>query len=201
MSKAADAILGGLRAPRSSVDLNLRADLLARFRDLEVEHSKALRDDVSEMRVPEAPGILQRMRELQDEMQASTVTITFEALTSTDYGLLRDKHPATQDDRNAGLGFNGETFPPALIAACAIEVDENGDKVGQLFTEDQAHELYGKLTDGQQAKVWNTVCAVNIGDDAAPKGVLRSAPEEPKEKSSTTASRSESPDHSSLAAS
>ena len=159
--------LDGHRAPRKSARVTLRADLLATHAQLSDDYQRALRGDLAENRIPEAPGIAVRLDELEADIAASEFTFTFQALPRGEYIALVAKHPPQADDKDSGLPFHAETFTPALLAACAVE---------PAMTVDEADQVLGALSAGQFDKVWTAVVAVNLGDDAAPKSVMRSVP-------------------------
>lgn len=160
--------LGGYRAPRKSARVTLRADLLATHAQLKADYQVALRGDLAENRLPEAPAIAARIGEIEAEIGDSEFTFTFEALPRGRYIALIGEHPPREEDTAAGLPFNSETFTPALLAACAVEPE---------MSDDEAVAVIDRLSPGQFDKVWNALMAVNLGDDAAPKSVLRSAVE------------------------
>ena len=176
--------LDGHRAPRKSARVTLRSDLLADHAQAQADYQVALRGDLAENRIPEAPAIRARIAALEDEIGASEFTFTFKALPRGAYIALVKDHPARAEDTAAGLPFNADTFTPALLAACAVE---------PVLSVADAEKVCDTLSAGQFDKVWTAVVAVNLGDDAAPKSVLRSAPVDPDGTPSTTADLEESP--------
>lgn len=161
-----DDFLGAYRAPRKSTRVTMRADLLAEHAQLKDDYQAAMRGDMAENRLPVAPAIRDRLAQLEDEIGESEFTFTFEALPRGEYVALVGEHPPRPEDTKGGLPFNADTFSPALIAACAVE---------PTMSIEDADRMLGKLSPGQFDKVWTAVVAVNLGDDAAPKSVLRSA--------------------------
>jgi len=183
MTRTIEEFLGDYRSPRVSVRVTQRADLLAEHVRLQAAHKRATRGDLSENRLPEAPGIVDELRAVEAAIAASEFEFTFEALGRQEYLQLLAAHPPRHEDRTERLSFNGETFPPALVAASAVE---------PAISEAQAAQLVERLSDAQFSKLWNAALTVNIGDDSAPKSVLRSATTEQNDGSSTTASPEES---------
>lgn len=179
MTRTIEEFLGDYRSPRVSVRVTQRADLLAEHVRLQAAHKAAVRGDMSENRLAEAPGIVEQLKAIEAEIAASEFTFTFEALGRQEYLQLLAAHPPRQEDRAERLSFNGETFPPALVAASAVEPTISAEQAEQLFTT---------LSDAQFSKLWNAALSVNIGDDSAPKSVLRSVTTEQNDGSSTTAS-------------
>ena len=190
MTASIEEILGGIKPPRNSATITLRADLLARHSELKRAHADAIRDDFSSNDGPQAPRIMEELRELEAEIADSQIVFTFEALGGHRYKRLRAAHPPTKEQRREGYDFNPGTFPAALLAACSIDPQ---------MDEDQARELEDRLSDGQFTKLWNTAITLNVGDDAAPKSVLPSVLAGSNDGSSSTASPEGSPAASSLA--
>lgn len=188
MDRTVDDFLGGYQSPRVTVRVTQRADLLARHADLKHQHQIALRDDLQLNRDPQAPAVIDELRDVEAELAASEFPFTFEALGRHKYMRVKAAHPARKQDRSDRLDFNADTFPAALIAASAVE---------PTMTDEQAVELVDRLSDGQFTKLWNAAIAVNVGSDDVPKSVLRSDSAASNGTSSTTASPEESPEASS----
>ena len=191
MTKSIDEFLGAAKAPRLSVPINVRADLLARHAELKAKLDQAQREDLRNIGITggkAAPAVEEEIAELEDEMADSEMVFVFEGLGHREYVKLLTQHPPSKRDKAANLDFNETTFPPALIAASCVEPE---------MTLEQATTLCDTITDGQFSKLWNVAIAVNVGSDAAPKSVRRSATVAPNGTSSTTAAPEESLDQSS----
>lgn len=188
MTSNIEEFLGAAQAPRLSVPINRRADLLARHAQLKEAHARALRDDLGNAGITGgklAPEIQRQIEECEDEMADSVVTFTFEGLGRQEYERLRAAAPPRREDKAQQLDFNADTFPPMLFAACCVE---------PAMTLEQAQRLCAQVTEGQFTDLWQAAIAVNVGSDAVPKSVRRSATGEPSGTSSTTAALGESPD-------
>lgn len=182
MPVSIDDFLGGFRAPQVVVSLTQRADLVAEHQTLTRQLDQAVRDDLAGGGHT-AAEIRGRLADLEEQIAASSIEVTLRALGSQEYQRLLADHPPTPDARKAGIGFNLETFPAALIAACAVDPE---------ISVEQAAQLCDRLSDGQFTKLWNAALLVNVGDDTAPKSVLRSATADRSATSSTTAAAEES---------
>lgn len=71
---------------------------------------------------------------IQLDINGEKLDLVFEAISYKELDALQAKHPATQAQRVEGASFNRNTFPPALIAACAVE---------PIMTESDAREIWG----------------------------------------------------------
>lgn len=180
--------LGGYQSPRRSVTITQRADLLDEHGRLQRALQLAVRDDLSSNKGAQAPRIRKELEQLEDQIRASEREFTFEAMESNAYSELKAKHYPRPSDRKANLDFNADTFPPALIAACAVEPE---------ISPEQAERLCATVSEGQLTKLWNCAIGVNIGADDAPKSVMRSAQADESATSSSTALPEGSPGASS----
>lgn len=182
-----DEILGGIRLPRLSVTIYTRGDLLGESTRISEEHAKlakTIRDDgaANDPTSLKRDELWKQLQEIEDEMSASAVTFMFEALSATEYRRLLESHPP----RDGDAGFNPETFPTALIAACCVEPEG--------MTLEKAERLLDRIPDGELAKLWQTAIAVNTQQVTVPKFVRRSAVETLRDASSSTAADTVSPE-------
>lgn len=97
--------------------------------------------------------------EAEVAVDAATVRVTFTALKASDYDALLKDHPPregieadTQADRNT------DTFPDALMLACATKVE---DADGNLVDMDVT-ELLGTLSDGERIVACQVAGDVNL---------------------------------------
>lgn len=183
-----DDFLGELQLPQVSVPLTARSDLLGEYAQLQEEYDQSLRESDDSLAGSRSQEIKDKMHDLEDRMAASVRHFVFEALPQQAYSKLLAQHPPKETDRKAMTGFNRETFPKALIAACS-----HTPKISPA----KAEQLCNRLTDGQFGKLWNAVIALNVGDDVPPKSVRHSSLVEEAKRSSITASLGESPEASS----
>lgn len=85
---------------------------------------------------PEAVELAARVVDLEQQIAEATVSMRFRGIGGNTFRQLLRDHPATED----GGQFDAATFPPALVAACAVD---------PKLTEAEAVELAGIVTDGQ----------------------------------------------------
>ena len=160
-----DEFLGAYQAPRISVRITTRADLLAEVERIAAEiEALPPSDGLNDRRQP-----LMLQLETQVELvRASEFQFVFQALSSGEYDRLIAACPPTPSQAAEGHKWNPERFPFEVIARCAVN---------PTVTLEQAEELCERLSDNQFKKLWMAAAAVNIGDDTAPK-VVTSSPTE-----------------------
>ncbi|MGI5233839.1 hypothetical protein [Actinoallomurus sp. CA-142502] len=146
-------ILGSAELPQKTVELCLKGNLQADFEVLERQLREAEETDDDAL----AGGV--RARELAEQIEdvrrkmAEHVTMfRFTALGAKSYSDLLAKHPPTEEQKQAGAGVNLDTWPAALVAACALD---------PKMTVEQAERLHDKITDGQWEELYDTALACN----------------------------------------
>lgn len=77
-----------------------------------------------------------RRKDLEIELDGEKVTLVFEAISSHDMDALVAAHPPTKDQQLQGIGFNPETFNPALIAACLVEPKVTPEEFLEIWQSD-----------------------------------------------------------------
>lgn len=122
-----------------SIDICLDSDLAAEIQALEREidqakrkRGKSLADGTARLEV--------QLDELYERAAAESVTFTFQDIGRKAFDELVMAHPATKDqkERVAELGggileYNIDTFPPALLAATAIDPEMTVEDAQQIF--------------------------------------------------------------------
>lgn len=101
-------------------------------RDAAVEHKRPVEE------IEKLEANLDRLRK-----KARTVSVDFKfrSMKPREFDSLLDEHPPTKEQKdaarkagNAGLTFNPETYPPALVAASLIEPDLTVEDVTDMWT-------------------------------------------------------------------
>lgn len=169
-----DEIMGELRLPRLTARVYTRGDLLAETTRLanayEATRSTSYSDDelgaANSPAAAERDRIFDRLEELNAELEASVVEFEFQALGAIEYRMLQEAHKPRPSDVEAGVDFNIDTFPSALVSACSFD---------PVMTVDQVDQLFASIHDGEFKKLWSTAIAVNVAEVSAPKFVRRSA--------------------------
>lgn len=132
----AQSVIGLARRRQGSIDVCLRADLVAEHDRLDAELARLQGDGgwtaTSLTDVNPVIALAQQIAELEAEMLEATVTFQFQALKRSEWETLTEAHPArAQHDER----FNWDTFPPALISASLIDPPMTVDEVTALFDE------------------------------------------------------------------
>lgn len=173
-------LLSMATAPRRTVAICVRGDLVIRAEDLRTRWQAAVDYDRDHNTPSTAPVLWDQLAEVEHEAKAATVDFTVQAISSTVWRRLVAEHPPPRDE---GWLWDPETFPVAALAACCVE---------PAMTEDHAGELADKLSNGQWQKLFTAVMTVNVGDDLVP--FFATATDDPPatEPNSTTAPATES---------
>lgn len=105
-----------------------------------------------------------------DTTPPATVTLTFDALPREKWRKLIEAHPATDEQQNEyalaqqrqgippskmqRLAWHADTFPPAAIAACAVDPELSVDDAQALWESD-------RYTDDELSRILSAVLAAN----------------------------------------
>lgn len=167
---------------RATARVGFRRDLFDRHAQLEAELVKACQDPTLES---SAEPISAQILALQDEMVAAEHEFTFKSIGRRAWVKLLAEHPPRPDDKT---DHNPETFPPAALAASAVE---------PTLSVETAAEMMGELNLGQWDRLWNACLTANIGGGDGPKSAVATAVARLYEQSLTTADLAASPSASS----
>lgn len=170
-------IIGQIRRPEKTVPICLAGDLQAEFEELERdlalarEAGRPSEGTLAGGANPMATTIAQQIMELRERMREHTVVFRFRGLSSKAYSDLVAQHPPTEEEKEKGLDIGWDTFPAALIAACAIS---------PAMTAEQARRLSDELTQAQWDALFSGAFSVNKRDVDVPfsygaSAVLRSS--------------------------
>lgn len=155
MAKDFDSWIKTARPVTKSVDVCLDRQLVADLEEAEAERERLSSNGMLEG----APEELQeRIAQLAAEVQDRTLTFTFRNMGWRKWERLRDEHPPTEEDREAGLDHNPATFPVAATAACSVEPE---------LTLEQAESLFETAPPSVVSRIWSTVFLANLeaGDE------------------------------------
>lgn len=170
---------GGYRRVKT-VDL-FDGSLVDEHVQLEAELARAIEGDRQQTdisHVPTAPDVARRIADLESRIESSAIRFKFAALSFRAWNDLLAAHPPTKAQLKAAaekstswrdrvtLDHNPDTFPAALVAACAVEPEmtvEQADQLADAFGPDQFEMLY------------RTALEVNHGGNDNPKSVAAGA--------------------------
>jgi len=138
-------------------------DLLGEHERATEELSLAMRQTRTSMADGSPVGALAaKVADLEKQIAASTVEIRLRGIGRNAFRALLDTHPGED-----GRAYDFDTFPPALISACAVD---------PTLTEAQAYALADVLTDGQWDEIFDAAwTACREVPDGVPFSGLASA--------------------------
>lgn len=155
-----DALLAAAKLPETTVPLCLRGDLQAEWETLDRQLAASReRGDRRLTGSADEQALARQIRDLEDEMQASTVTVRLRAVERTPWRKLMEAHPPRKDvDADKLLGVNQATFYDALIAACLVD-----EPLRERFAA-----FADKLTDAQYDRLVTAAWNLNRRDVSVP---------------------------------
>lgn len=159
-------ILGEIKPPERVYQLCVRPDLRAEWEQAEAELARVNAEAADSLASTSsaAKAAARRVRDLEDQMAAATVPLRLRALPYRELRALYEAHPPREDKDETS--WNGDTFPVALLAACAID---------PTMTFEQADQLVDRLTNGQWEDLFGLCWAMNKSTDDVPKSHAASA--------------------------
>ncbi len=137
-------------------------DLVARMDEVKRDLRVAELADQRENRNPEAPGLRIELERLEAEIVDAAVPFRFRALPRKQYRALLDDHKDDTGEKR----WDPDTFPPALIAACAADPE---------MTLEQAQTVYDEWDENQASALFAAAYMVNEGESKVPFSVRSSA--------------------------
>lgn len=164
-------VLGRLKRPEKTVPICLAGDLQAEFEDLERD-LKVARDQPAEAGTlagganPLATNLARQIMELRERMREHTRVFRFRGLPRAEFKALADEHPPSEDAAKDGADVNWDTFPVALVAACAVDPQ---------MSEAEAGQLADALTQAQWDSLASAAWGVNKRDVDVPFSYAASA--------------------------
>ncbi|MEO3978769.1 hypothetical protein [Streptomyces sp. CAU 1734] len=156
-------ILKKAKAREKSVFICLAGDLLAEADRLE----KQLQETTEEFRADSlasanpAEKLSRELKAVREKMRKAEVEFRFRALGARAYSDLLAAHPG----KEPGEGFDPDTFPQALVSACAVD---------PVMTPEQAGELFEVLNEGQRNTLMQGAYDVNNETASLPFSVTAS---------------------------
>lgn len=140
------ALLASAKLPERTVDICLRADLVADFEALDRQLAVLAEKPNPKMGDDGRFALRQQIEALEAEMKAATYPFRLRALSKPAWHALVAKHPPRRDDqgnideRDRNLRVNVETFFDAIARACVVD---------PLLSDDDWELMLASLTDRQ----------------------------------------------------
>lgn len=153
--------LKAARLPERTVDICLRGDLQAEWEDLHRQLAEAEAKASADKRLNSASkrdvkALAARIEAVEEEMRAETLVFRLRALSKRAWGELLKAHPPRRNnDEDAVLGFNPDTFFASSIRACTYSPDDLDDELWRELLDE-------RLTEYQFAALQNAVMALNV---------------------------------------
>ncbi len=140
-----------------------RGDLVAAHAD--AVRALALANDQDDDDALAGPGdrvveAAARVKEVEAEQAAATVTFTIRSVSRRAWADLLAKYPPSKEQRRAGHDHDPAAFPVAAVAACTQD---------PAMTYEQAANLSDVLAAGEWNKLWVTALQLNITETPHPK--------------------------------
>jgi hypothetical protein len=164
-----DAWLAEGSRPEATVNICLVGDLAARYQTKAEELLTAASDPNRSLEAPGLDTLAAEVEALKQEMDRHTRTITLQALpVDAEDGLpsyldLQVAHPPRDaDEIDQRVGYNRQTFLPALVKACTTD---------PVMTDAQWSTFLGKLSSRQWDELWVTAQQLNRQDYQSPKSL------------------------------
>lgn len=126
----------------------------ARASDYQTSLPKDVDKDARTLIDKDTQAALDDLAAAQQDYDACTITLTFQALEREQLEALRAQHPATEEDEELGRDFNFDTFAPALIAAASMDGMPLEDAVTAMksWSLSDAQDLWNAAWGVQQRK-------------------------------------------------
>jgi hypothetical protein len=144
----------------------------------------------------DAMVIAERLNELQEQITDAEVVIVVQSIGTKRWLALKAEHPPTREQRLAGLDVNHDTFAPAAVVACTVEVRDPTDPERRM-TPELAELMYELLPQREFERVFAPIVDLNVGSDGRPKSLIASVARRLNGASPTTVAPEESHDPSS----
>lgn len=163
--------------PEKTVQICLDANLQAEWEAAERALTDARKSVAGDARMVGEGGVLteaaQKVRDLEEQMAASTLTVRLRALRRADWVGLLSGHPPTEEQADRAFGANRETFFAAAIPASIVGAEQHGEPVDFDVDEDWP-DLADGMTDFQYNKFAQAVLELNRSDVSVPFSVAAS---------------------------
>lgn len=184
MAGSIDDFLDRYKAPVEEVPICGRADLIAEFAALEADIAG---DTIAGALAGPPVDKMDRLRELQDEIDESVFVVKLQGLSFSRWMELKAEHPPSAEDAAKGQDSDPEGWEPAVVAECSG------------MTVDQARRMRDTIAATEWGALLRAVGRLHSGQRTAPKSLLLSALPRPNSASSDTPDPEASPEADSLA--
>jgi len=117
------------------VTLQLDGQVSLEIAALRTAHVNAVEYDKRSNEPDTALAIEEQIDALVLASKDTEYTFVFQSIGRPNYDKLVDKHKPTKEQKREGQTFNGETFPPALVAASCIDPEMTVEEASDMFAD------------------------------------------------------------------
>ena len=163
--KDIEAILKQAKPRETTVPIYMAGDLVAEIERLErqlAEVGAAQWQADSLASTNPTTAIAQKIEAARKKLKASEVEFRFRALPDDQWSDLLAAHPPKDPEKQL---FDPDSFPRALIAACALD---------PVMTPEQVDRLFAVLNQGQRNSLFDGAYQVNVEGTSVPFSVSAS---------------------------
>lgn len=154
-------MLAEAKLPERTVEICLRADLVAEHEEVDRELEQAQKTPGDSLAGNGSGALIERLDALEAEMRGSSYTFVLRAVKRPEWRALINGHPPRKGDdgepnkADVQWGFNLETFYPAIVRACLVDPELTDEQFTELVDE--------KLTDSQFSELATAAFRLNAG--------------------------------------
>jgi hypothetical protein len=154
-------MLAEAKLPERTVEICLRADLVAEHEELERELGQAAKKPADSLAGNGTGALIERIDALEAQMREASYTFLLRAMKRPVWRSVIADHPPRKGDdgdphpADARWGFNMVTFYPAILRACLVDPELTDEQFEQLLDE--------KLTDAQFSQLATAAFELNAG--------------------------------------
>lgn len=160
MSVDIEEALAGAELPETTVELCLRRDLVAQFRDLERQLATASREVPSLGERAPARVVAEQLEALREEMTRRSVRFRLRAMPALDWSVFHTRMPQRGNDDDAEKYARDKWYPwvAELVSRCCVDPKMSVEQIG-------------RLVDRLSAAQWDELCDAAWGLNANREGV------------------------------
>lgn len=89
-----------------------------------------------------------RTKTIPVNINGEDVEFELQALSAHELDKLQAKHQPTASQKLQGMAWNGDTFPPALVAACLVDPEVSAEEMTEIWTS-------GEWSTGELSTLFN----------------------------------------------
>lgn len=176
---------GDAKRPERTIPICLQADLVAEWEAADRELTRMIEARTDSKEDAGSSVLAERIRALEAQMLKRADEYRLRALPRFQFRELIAAHPPRLDDagdpvdEDARMGFNRQTFFPALIRASVVSPELDDEDWEWLLGSDEADGEEGILTDRQFSDLQDAAWLLNRGEVQVPFSLAASLTTQP----------------------